>query len=127
MEETKEFKDIDRHLADEESGVPPEETDQSGQDEFSTGPAFLPEHTFGTFVLSLATSALVQLGELPDPISNQKDMNLPVARQTIGLIEMLEQKTRGNLTADEGRLMESLLYDLRMKYICAAKLPGCDR
>jgi hypothetical protein len=126
MEETKGFKDIDRRLT-EEQGAPPEEPDLSGQGDPSEEPGVLPEHTFGTFVLSLATSALVQLGELPDPISGQKEMNLPLARQTIGLIEILEQKTRGNLTADEGHLMQSMLYDLRMKYICAAKLPGCER
>jgi hypothetical protein len=127
MADTKGSKDIDRRLTDEEAGAPPEEPDQSGQSDASAEPAVLPEHTFGTFILSLATSVLVQLGELPDPISNQKEMNLPLARQTIGLIEMLEQKTRGNLTADEGRLLESMLYDLRMQYICAAKLPGCER
>ncbi len=87
---------------------------------------FLPQITFTTFVLSLSTSALVNLGELPDPISNRKEVNLPSANQTINIIEMLREKTRGNLTEAEDRLIEDLLYDLHMKYICAAKLPGCE-
>jgi hypothetical protein len=77
--------------------------------------------TFSTFILSLSTSVLVNLGELPDPLKNENDVNLPLAKQTIGLIEMLMEKTKGNLTEDEDRLIDSMLYDLRMKYIEAAK------
>ncbi len=77
--------------------------------------------TFSTFILSLSTSVLVSLGELPDPLKNENDVNLPLAKQTIGLIEMLMEKTKGNLTEDEDRLIDSMLYDLRMKYIEAAK------
>lgn len=76
---------------------------------------------FSTFILSLSTSALVHLAELPDPISNEKKVNLPLAKQTIAIIEMLQKKTKGNLTEEEGQLMEDLLYDLRLKYIQAAK------
>lgn len=76
--------------------------------------------TFSTFILSLSTSVLVNLGELPDPLKNEKDINLPLAKQTIGIIEMLMEKTKGNLTEDEDRLIDSMLYDLRMKYIEAA-------
>ena len=72
---------------------------------------------FSTFILSLSTSALVHLGELPDPITNNKQTNLPLARQTISIIELLKEKTKGNLTEDEERLIESLLYDLRIKYV----------
>lgn len=76
---------------------------------------------FSTFILSLSTSALVHLAELPDPMSNEKKVNLPLAKQTIAIIEMLQEKTKGNLTEEEGRLMEELLYDLRLKYVQAAK------
>jgi hypothetical protein len=86
----------------------------------------LPQLTFTTFILSLSTSALVNLGELPDPIANIKEINLRLAHQTINIIEMLKEKTRGNLTEAEVRVLEDLLYDLRMKYICAANLPGCE-
>ncbi len=75
---------------------------------------------FSTFILSLSTSALVQLAELPDPITNKKQMNLSLARQTISVIELLKEKTKGNLTADEDSLIETVLYDLRLKYVKAA-------
>jgi hypothetical protein len=77
--------------------------------------------TFSTFMLSLSTSVLVSLGELPDPLKNDKNVNLPLAQQTIGLIEMLLEKTKGNLTVEEDRLVGNMLYDLRMKYIEASK------
>lgn len=78
------------------------------------------ELTFSTFILSLTTSVLLNMGELPDPLTNQKQVNLPLAKQTIGLIEMLKEKTKGNLTQDEERLIDHVLYDLRMKYVEAA-------
>lgn len=76
---------------------------------------------FSTFILSLSTSALVHLAELPDPISNEKKTNLPLAKQTIAIIEMLKEKTKGNLTEEEDQLIEDLLYDLRLKYVQVAK------
>ena len=80
-----------------------------------------PELNFSTFILSLSTSVLVSLGELPDPISNQKWINLPVAKQTITIIEILKEKSKGNLTPEEERLVEEMLYDLRLKYVESVK------
>jgi len=80
----------------------------------------LPEITFINFLLSLSTSAFIQLGEVEDPITQQTDKNLPLAQQTIDLIEMLREKTKGNLTSEEEKLMEHLLYDLKMRYVKAA-------
>jgi hypothetical protein len=77
--------------------------------------------TFSALILSLSTSALVNLGELPDPLSSDKGINLPLAKQTIGIIEMLKDKTRGNLSQDEERLINNMLYDLRMKYVSTAE------
>jgi hypothetical protein len=76
--------------------------------------------TFPTFVLSLSTSVLVNLGELPDPLTNEKKVNLPLAKQTISIIELLMEKTKGNLTQEEDKLVSSLLFDLRMKYVSVA-------
>lgn len=76
---------------------------------------------FSTFILSLSTSVLVNLGELPDPITNEKQVNLSIAKQTISVIEMLKEKTKGNLTEEEDRLINSMLYELMMKYVEAAK------
>jgi len=81
----------------------------------------LYEFGFSTFILSLSTSALVHLGELPDPITNEKEINLQLAKQTISIIEMLKDKTKGNLTPEEENLLDSVLYDVRLKYIKAPK------
>jgi hypothetical protein len=75
---------------------------------------------FGTFVMSLASSALMHLGELPAP-EGERRPNLPLAKQTIDILGMLDEKTRGNLTAEEARLLEHLLLDLRLKYVDAKK------
>jgi hypothetical protein len=77
----------------------------------------LPEITFMNFLLSLSTSALIQLGEIEDPHKQILVKNLPLAKQTIDLIAMLGEKTKGNLTPEEQRLMETILYDLRMRYL----------
>ena len=82
----------------------------------------MPEVDFATFMLSLATSALVHLGEQPGPDNEPAaELNLPMARQTIDMMAMLRDKTKGNLSADESRLVDSLLYDLRMRYVEKAK------
>jgi hypothetical protein len=91
-----------------------EETKRS-QDEL------LYEFGFATFILSLSTSVLVNLGELPDPITNQKEVNMQLAKQTISIIEMLQQKTQGNLTKEEDQLLENVLSDIRLKYVQTMK------
>jgi hypothetical protein len=80
----------------------------------------LPEIDFGTFVMSLASSALVHLGELSAP-GEPADRNLPLAKQTVDILGMLAEKTRGNLSSDEENLVQHLLYDLRLKYVEAKK------
>ena len=75
--------------------------------------------SFGSFLVSLASSALVHMGEIPDPTSGQKTSNLTLAKQTIDLIEILQQKTQGNLDEEETKLLSSLLYELRMKFIAS--------
>lgn len=72
---------------------------------------------FSTFVLSLATSAQIHFGVIPNPVTGRAERNLPFAKETIDLLGILEEKTRGNLTDDEKRLFEHVLYDLRMMYI----------
>jgi hypothetical protein len=80
----------------------------------------LPEVTFSNFVFSLTTQALIQLGEVQDPGSKEAMKNLPLAKQTIDLIGMLKEKTSGNLTKEEEALVNTALYDLRMRYVKAA-------
>jgi hypothetical protein len=80
----------------------------------------LPEIDFTNFVLSLSTSALIQLGEIEDPFTQKSTKNLPLAKQTIDLIGMVKEKTKGNLSPDEEKVIEYVLYDLRMRYVKAA-------
>jgi hypothetical protein len=86
---------------------------------FQTSPPLdaAPEITFGTFVVGLSTQALMHLGELPDPQTNQRAVDLPAAQQLIDIIAMLENKTRGNLDRDEQSMLEAILFELRMKYV----------
>lgn len=80
-----------------------------------------PEITFGTFVVSLSTQALVHLGEIPDPLSGEPSADLPAAQQLIDIIAILKEKTRGNLDRDEDALLETILFELRMKYVERAR------
>ncbi|MBI5585877.1 MAG: DUF1844 domain-containing protein [Deltaproteobacteria bacterium] len=77
----------------------------------------LPEVNFSTFVVSLSTEILFHLGEIPHPESGERQKNLPLAKHAIDTLAMLQEKTRGNLTEEEMKLMESMLYDLRMCFI----------
>ena len=74
--------------------------------------------SFAAFVLSLAHTTAVHLGDIPDPVSGQpSEPNLAGAFQMIEILALLEQKTRGNLTAEERQLLEQLLYELRMRFV----------
>ena len=77
----------------------------------------LPEINFSTFIFSLNTSTLLHLGEVPDPATGKQQEDLTMAKQTIDLLAMLEEKTRGNLTSDEENLLKHILYDLRLRYV----------
>ena len=78
----------------------------------------LPDIDFATFILSMGSSALVHLGEMPAP-DGTNDRDLPLAKQTIDLLALLQEKTQGNLDEAEDNLLRSLLYDLRIKYVDA--------
>lgn len=77
----------------------------------------LPAIDFSTFMISLYSSALVQLGEIPEPGTGARTKDLSIAKQTIDIIAMLEKKTSGNLDQEEEKLMKSLLHELRMTYV----------
>ena len=89
--------------------------------DLSCGCSDLPQLDFGTFVLSMSSSALVQLGEVPEPESGQYTENLLAAKQTIDILCKLERKTQGNLTPQEARLLKDMLFELRMKYVQKVK------
>jgi len=81
----------------------------------------LPAIDFLTLVVSMSHSALLHLGDAPDPATGQREKNLPLARQTIDLLAMLQEKTRGNLSGEEERVLSQALYDLRMRFVEVAK------
>lgn len=84
--------------------------------------AELPQIDFSTFILSLSTSALYQMGLVPDPEGvKAAEPNRALAQHTIATLEMLQEKTRGNLDPQESKLFENLLYELRMRFVEIAK------
>ena len=89
--------------------------DQSA-DQFESGVTFIG------FVVSLAHTAAVHFGDVPDPVSGETmPSNLPAAQQMIDILALLEEKTRGNLTAEERNLLDQILYELRLRYVEASK------
>ena len=76
---------------------------------------------FPTFIMSLSSSAFYHLGDMPDPTTGKKELNLPAVQQTIDMLNMLKEKTKGNLKEDESKLLEQLIYDLQVKYVAKSK------
>jgi len=87
-----------------------------------SGEGSLPAIDFSTFVLSLSTTALVQMGLVADPESGRRlSPDRATAQQTIDTLEMLRAKTRGNLDREENQLLDQLLYELRMRFVECGK------
>lgn len=133
--EGKGFKVEDRRRFSSETGAPretvgpveathgPDEKKPFEESGEKTAPASegLPEISFSAFVISLSTQALMHLGEIANPLSGKMEPDMPVAKQLIDIIGVLREKTRGNLDSGEEKLMEDVLFDLRMKYVEAVK------
>ena len=80
-----------------------------------------PQLNFTAFVISLASSAAIRFGDLPDPMSGERaEVNLEGAAQMIEILALLELKTRGNLTLEEQQILSQVLYELRMRFVEAA-------
>jgi len=108
-EETIEKQDIN-----EKEEIPPK-AEETGSRPEEAQP--FPEINFAGFIFSLHTSALLHFGDFPDPVSNEKSRNLPAAKQTIDILDMMKDKTRGNLDENEEKLLEGILYELKMRYV----------
>ena len=108
----KEDKEPEKQPAEEETKAKEESSAEKQAAE-----AELPEINFPTFIISLNASALVNLGAIEDPASGTKVKNLSIAKQTIDILSMLEEKTRGNLTEEEKKILKNILYDLRIIYV----------
>ena len=77
--------------------------------------------TFTGFVVSLASTAAIHFGDLPDPVTGQTSpLNLEGAAQMIDILALLDEKTRGNLTAEERQVLEQVLYELRLRFVDAS-------
>jgi hypothetical protein len=81
----------------------------------------LPELDFSTFVMSIIGSAFVHLGDAPDPDGDAPEPNLMLAEQDIQLLTLLQEKTKGNLSGDEERVLTQGLTDLRERYLEVSK------
>jgi len=98
-----------------------DEFDKVSRDDRQGEKAALPEVTLSAFIFSLSSSALVHLGEIPEPDTKATGVDLPMARQIIDTLGLLQEKTRGNLDPNEDRLLKSVLYDLRLRYVQKSK------
>ncbi len=127
--EKPEFTIRDRRSSASEKTEPADKPSQEGADkdrQSETGgsdtqkeSAQFPELDFASFVLSLATAVQASLGAIPNPQTDLQAQNLPAAKQMIDIINMLKEKTKGNLSNEEQALIDSVLYNLRMHYIRA--------
>lgn len=117
-DEDRGFKVEDRRGVDPEPGDPPDD----GASDAAPAPAAdeLPAIDFSTFILSLSTSAMVHMDEVPGP-EGESHKNIQLAKQSIDILGLLRDKTAGNLTESEEKLLGDVLYDLRLKYVAAAK------
>lgn len=92
--------------------------------ELRGGKCTMPEVTFTAFIMSLNTSALFHLGEIGDPASGEKKKDLVLAKHTIDTLSLLEKKTKGNVTEEEKELLDNIVFDLKMRYVKAVKMPS---
>ena len=120
-EEKKDFEVKDKRVfaKEEEPKETNEDQSETAEQETAQDEADfqLPEINFPTFIFSLNSSALLNLGAIEDPGTGEKTKNLPLAKQTIDILGMLEEKTKGNLSEDEAAMLKNILYELRMLYV----------
>ena len=103
---------------------PPPESPERGAEAASEQPRQrqeLPPINFSTFIISLSTQALMHLGEMNNPVTGAVEKDVEVAKQTIDIIGMLGEKSKGNLDETEEQLVREVLYNLRMKYVEAVR------
>ena len=92
---------------------------EAEKEDFQRAP--LPEVNFNSLIFSLSSSALLHLGEIADPHTGEKKEDIALAKHSIDTIGMLKEKTKGNLTEEEEKFLDSILTDLRWRYVKATK------
>lgn len=125
------FKDKRRRFDEDDSAAeeqePPEPAQESAEKiapktaDDTEGGAAAPPINFATFILSMASSAAYHMGGFQDEVSGKTSINLDLAKQSIDILAILEEKTKGNLTEEETSLLTHSLYDLRMKFVEVSK------
>ena len=110
-------KEAEKEPSKQEAKEEAKEESVSAEEQKTEPKINLPEINFATFIISLNASALLHLGAMEDPASGKKVKNLPIGKQTIDILGMLEEKTKGNLSKEEENLLKNILYDLRMIYV----------
>jgi hypothetical protein len=116
-EKEKEEEKKEASPAEEKKEAAAKEPDEKPEAEEQEPPLQFPAINFSTFVASLNASALLHLGIIEDPSSGTKNKSLPMAKQTIDILSMLQEKTAGNLSDEEENLLKNILYDLRIMYV----------
>jgi len=112
-----------RRLAEKEKARP--RTSAAGTRPGARGP--LPTPTFPQFLSGLASQVLISLGEVENPMTGKREVDLAQAQHTIDLLQMLQEKTQGNLTEQEGTFLTNVLHDLRLRYVRAASTAGASQ
>lgn len=105
---------------EEEPQAPAAEEKPKIQESSQTTPEQVSDYppiTFTNFVLSLSTSALFHFGDFPDPEGGKAQKNMPAAKQTIDILDIINEKTKGNLNENENSLIQGVLYELKMRYV----------
>jgi hypothetical protein len=112
------FSDTDKEPEPPKSESPEKPAEEKAEPK---SPPPLPEVNFSTFIVSLSTEVIFHLGEFPHPVSGEKKKDLPMAKHVIDTLAMLKEKTIGNLAEEETKLLDGMLYDLRMAFIRASQ------
>jgi hypothetical protein len=117
--------DEEGDIKDEKETIEAEEPEQQTKEEQketeSTQAPPLPEVNFNSLIFSLSSSALLHIGEIADPQTGEKRIDLPMAKHSIDIISMLKDKTKGNLDNEEQQFIDNILTDLRLRYVKAVK------
>jgi hypothetical protein len=116
-----EEKKADDVKAEASKGEKQAEAPGPSQEEQTAERQSLPEIDFNSFILSLSSSAMMNMGVIPNPMTKEIEKDLPMAKQTIDILAMMEKKTKGNLTGEEEKFLSAILYDLRMKFVEESK------
>jgi hypothetical protein len=94
---------------------------EDGKREQDTQRIPLPEVNFNSLIFSLSSSALLNMGDIAEPQTGERKKDLPMAKYSIDIISMLQEKTKGNLTEEEHKFLDNILADLRLRYVKASK------